>query len=300
MAHAEKKGNKTLEVARAGLFLSGTGNSILAAILLYIVLGDMKALFGDIVGLIIVASVSIALGVSFTLGEYLVHVGKVFKDTDKWHVWAGKFAVLLLFAAINWGGGFLRAQQNVQEERSKASIGAASLNPRYKALLAEKKYIESNVLSDGKVGNDQRAMDRSAEIDASLKQIEDQARQEIADHKDSFAARSVLSLVFIVVNIVFGICATVTASESEPQPQVKAQLQPAKGRNVAQKRDDLPPQVAPQPAIGFHSQTQLGSETERSILRLWDGGEKNQAEIARKVDRSRTHVLNTLKKYKRK
>lgn len=282
--------SKSQEIAWYGLLLSGIGNSILAAIFIYLVVGDLNTVFGS-AGWLVALVLAAFLGISFTLGEYLVHSKDVF-DGDSVKVWATKAAILLLFAGINWGGGYYRAQENVTENRAKAVIGAAS-NPRYLALLKEKEHLEKNVLDDGKVGNDAAAIQRSAEIDVSLKEIEGDYKSEATGHRESAITRLIVSLALIAVNIVFGICATVYSNATEtPQPQ------PQKPRNVAQVS---PPQIAsqPQPVIGFHAQSQPQAQqalsaTDKEILRLWDSGITNKAEIGRRVGKSRTHVGNVI------
>ena len=280
--------SKSQEIAWYGLLLSGIGNSMLATIFIYLVVGDLNTVFGA-AGWLVALVLAAFLGISFTLGEYLVHSKDVF-DGDSVRVWGTKAAILLLFAGINWGGGYYRAQENVTENRAKAVIGSAS-NPRYLALLKEKEHLEKNVLDDGKVGNDAAAIQRSAEIDVSLKEIEGDYKSEATGHRESAITRLIVSLALIAVNIVFGICATVYSNATEtPQPQ--------KTRNVAQVS---PPQIAsqPQPVIGFHAQAQPQAQqalsaTDREILRLWDSGITNKAEIGRRVGKSRTHVGNVI------
>lgn len=283
----------------------GLANAILTFIFFFIAIGPISYIFGWTLGTSLSVTIAASLGVGFVVGEALIH----WFDPDGWEGKITNYIILALLMAINWGAGFYRAQDNITNNRVNA-VEQAAEDPRYSSLLEEKQNLERNVLADGKVGNDEMAIARQTAITAELGKIVDEYRSESNGTKSSNTALAILSLAFIAVNIIFGKSVkylrkqspkkTATATEETAQPQPKAQ--PPKPRNVAPVS---PPKIATatpgqvQPAFGFHAKPQSDShpdlsETDREILRLWESGITNKAEIGRKVGKSRTHVGNVV------
>lgn len=282
----------------------GLANAILTFIFFFIAIGSISHVFGWALGTALSVIISAGLGVGFVIGEALIH----WDETEGWENKIMTYVILVLLAAINWGAGYYRAQDNITNNRVNA-VEEAAKDPRYMSLLEEKQHLERNVLNDGKVGNDEMAIARQTAISAEIGKIVDEYRQESNGAKEGMTAIIILSLSFITVNIVFGKSVKYLRKQMRPatatDDATATKAQPAKGRNVAPKRDDRPPQPSPQPqpAIGYHAQPQQqpGNNKER-ILELYDNGYGNITEIAGKVGCKRQYaskVINTYRKRKK-
>ena len=199
--------------------------------------------------------------------------------------------------AINWGAGFYRAQDNITNNRINA-VEMAAKDPRYSSLLDEKQNLERNVLADGKVGNDEMAIARQTAITAELGKIVEEYRTEANGAKGSTMSLAIISLALIAVNIIFG-KSVKSLRKLKVKVENESETKVTKPRNVSQVDPVSKPQVALKPqaafeVVSFDDESEL-SDIDAEILRLWDGGLHNKAEIGRRVGKSHTHVGNVVK-----
>lgn len=203
------------KLAMIGVILLAIPNAILTAVFFFILIGSLDYVFGGEWGYdVTLASVAL-LGIGFTIAET---VGNVKADSAKktgnsvsmWFIF-----ILILIAATNWGAGMYRSKDNAREKGVEAK-GKVIDNPRYQELQKENQYLQAHVLNDGFVGNDQMAITRQKEISAEMNMIEKEYVQSANILNSGGKWGIVISLAFVIINLVYGLLVREAFSEEYP------------------------------------------------------------------------------------
>lgn len=188
--------------AKWGVVILFPPNALLTAIFFFLLLGNLSAVFGNDWGFMASMAISLMLGVGLVIGETVAHLTNA---ENKEHS-VGVYFILFLLAATNWGAGVYRSADNAREQSVAAISQSAKDDKRYQSLQSEKDHLQKNVLDDGIEKNDAKAMDRMKEINTEMESIEDKYASKANLLTVGGKWNLLISLAFIVINLVYGLC----------------------------------------------------------------------------------------------
>lgn len=236
----------TKKLARIGVILLAIPNALLTAVFFFILIGSLDYVFGGDWGYDITLGAAALLGIGFTIAETVGNVKadrakKAGKNVSMWFSF-----ILILIAATNWGAGMYRSKDNAREKGVEAK-GKVTENPRYRELQKENDYLQAHVLNDGFVGNDQIAINRQREISAEMGMIEKEYVQSANILNSGGKWGIVLSLAFVIINLVYGLLVREAFSDEEEEiaARTKTQEKPIKKKPSRQPEEPDPSPTSP-------------------------------------------------------